>query len=266
MEELNQAALDLLESVMEEQHKEIPENNKSYIVSDTTSRFSGALWYEKMQEQNVILAGVGGIGSWLALLLARMNIKSLTLYDPDFVEEVNMAGQLYSSSNIGGSKVQSIIHTIQNYARYYNTNAISRVYDNNCIPGPIMICGFDNMAARKVFFSRWLTYISDSSEKDKCLFIDGRLNAEEFQVLAITGDNDAAIKEYREKWLFEDSEVEEAVCSYKQTTFMSNMIASVMANIFVNHVANMCNPIFPRDVPFFTAYSADTMYTNTIVL
>jgi molybdopterin/thiamine biosynthesis adenylyltransferase len=266
MEELDQDALALLESVMEEQHKEIPENNKSYIISDATSRFSGALWYEEIQKQNVILAGVGGIGSWLALLLARMNVDNIMLYDPDIVEEVNMAGQLYSAGSIGNAKVTSIINTIQNYARYYKTSAIRDNYTSNSNQGPIMICGFDNMAARKVFFRRWLSYVNSVTEKDKCLFIDGRLNAEEFQVLAITGDNTTAIKEYSEKWLFDDSEVEEAVCSYKQTTFMSNMIASVMANIFVNHVANMCKPVFPRDVPFFTAYSADTMYTNTIVL
>ena len=108
-------------------------------------------------------------------------------------------------------------------------------------------------------------HVEGKQDKEKCLFIDGRLNAEEFQVLAIQGNDERAIKEYKEKWLFNDSEVEEAVCSYKQTTFMANMSASVMVNIFVNFVANECNPIFPRDVPFFTSYSADTMFTKTIL-
>ena len=97
-------------------------------------------------------------------------------------------------------------------------------------------------------------------EKCKCLFIDGRLAAEEFQVFAIQGNDTRAIEEYSSKWLFSDYEAEETICSYKQTTFMANMIASIMVNVFVNFVANECNPLMPRDVPFLTQYSADTMF------
>ena len=41
---------------------------------------------------------------------------------------------------------------------------------------------------------------------------------------------------------------------------MANMIASMMINIFVNFVANKCNPLIPREVPFFTYYSDDNMF------
>ena len=46
---------------------------------------------------------------------------------------------------------------------------------------------------------------------------------------------------------------------------MANMIASVMVNLFVNFVANQCNPIIPRDVPFFMEYTAETMFTKMIL-
>ena len=84
-------------------------------------------------------------------------------------------------------------------------------------------------------------------------------------MLSIQGNDERAIKEYEEKWLFSDAEAEETICSYKQTTFMANMIASVMVNVFVNFVANMCNPIIDRDVPFFISYNAETMFTKTIM-
>lgn len=86
--------------------------------------------------------------------------------------------------------------------------------------------------------------------------------AEEYQVFAIQGTDERAMKEYEDKWLFSDEEAEETICSYKQTTFMANMIASTMVNIFVNFVANLCEPIFPREVPFFTSYDASTMFTK----
>lgn len=261
-----QEDLDFLDSVMEEQHKEIPENSKTLLLDESTSRFSGAVWYEKIQEKKVILAGLGGIGSWVALLLARLNIKGLVLYDPDLVERVNMAGQLYGRYDVGSYKVGAITAMISTFAEYYRYTTFGERFTSNSLTSNIMICGFDNMAARKVFFERWLDHVnSNPTEKSTCLFIDGRLNAEEFQVLAVKGDDNDAIEKYRTEWLFDDSEVEEATCSYKQTTFMANMIASVIVNIFVNFVANECEPIYPRDVPFFTSYSADTMFTKIVL-
>ena len=82
--------------------------------------------------------------------------------------------------------------------------------------------------------------------------------------MCITGDADYNIKKYEKDYLFRDSEAEETICSYKQTTFMANMIASVMVNLFVNFCANECDPLVPRDLPFFTEYSAETMFFKVI--
>ena len=128
-----------------------------------------------------------------------------------------------------------------------------------------MICGFDNMSARKTFFYKWFDHIKGKSEAERanCLYIDGRLAAEEFQVLCIKGDDEFNIRRYEKEFLFSDREADETVCSYKQTTFMANMIASVMVNLFVNFVANQCKPLIERDLPFYTTYSAETMYYKT---
>lgn len=242
----------------------IPTNSTTEIIQ-TTSRFSSAIWFEKIQQQDIILAGVGGIGSYVAFLLSRMKPKTIKIYDPDTVETVNMAGQLYGIRDIGLSKVRAINNKMRDFSSYYNTYVYDRRYSNNDAPGTIMICGFDNMEARKTFFNKWLDLVSVLSREDraKCLFIDGRLNAEEFQVLCVTGDNDYAINSYRDNWLFDDSDVEEAICSYKQTSYMANMIGSVMTNLFVNFCANMCDPVMPRDVPFLTRYDGTTMFFKT---
>jgi hypothetical protein len=128
-----------------------------------------------------------------------------------------------------------------------------------------MICGFDNMAARKLFFMKWTEHVYNKPETERkhCLFIDGRLAAEELQVLAFTGDNEWAINEYRSKFLFSDEEADTTVCSYKQTTYMANLIGSLMVNIFVNFVANEVAGWDDRDVPFFTSYDGLTMFFKT---
>lgn len=240
----------------------IPENSGSLHVDETTSRFSGAIWYENIQKKIITIAGVGGIGSYVTFLLGRMKPNQIIIYDPDVVEAANLSGQLYCSDDIGSHKVDSITSTIGKYSNYYQVVCFPERFTSESTATNIMICGFDNMEARRLFFEKWTSRVLmlPESEKEKCLFIDGRLAAEEFQVFAIQGNDERAMKEYESKWLFSDSEADETICSYKQTTFMANMIASVMVNIFVNFVANECEPLFPRDVPFMTSYSADTMY------
>lgn len=194
-----------------------------------------------------------------------MKPASLFIYDPDIVETANMSGQLYGRYDIGQYKVNALSNMINNYTEFGSIFAIPERFDDDKEASDIMICGFDNMAARSFFFNKWCNHVKSLPEdkRKECLYIDGRLAAEEFQVLCIKGDDEYNMNRYSRDFLFRDSEADETVCSYKQTTFMANMIASVMVNLFVNFVANQCNPLIERDLPFYTTYSAETMYYKT---
>ena len=63
----------------EEDFEKLPENSDTILYDDTTTRFSSAEWYKKIQELDIILAGIGGIGSYVAFLLSRLRPKSLFL-------------------------------------------------------------------------------------------------------------------------------------------------------------------------------------------
>ena len=260
--EIDEQGEALLEAALAAEEVVVPPNSGSLLVDEATSRFSGAIWYSAIQSKVITLAGVGGIGSYVGFLLARLKPAGLYLYDPDIVEQANMSGQLYGSGDLGQAKVSSLHRMLQVYANYYNSVTYQERFTAESEATDIMICGFDNMEARKLFFDAWEDRLMSKPEEErgKMLFIDGRLAAEEFQVFAIQGNDTRAMREYRSKWLFSDAVADETICSYKQTTFMANMIASVMVNLFVNFVANECNPIIDRDVPFMTQYSADTMY------
>lgn len=256
----------MLSVAMDGVHHEIPVNSQTITIDETTSRFSGAIWYEEIQKQTVTLAGVGGIGSYVGFLLSRLKPNRLIIYDPDRVETVNMSGQLYGQTDVGRYKCAALADMVMNYANYCNIVALDQRFEDGSDATDIMICGFDNMTARRTFYEKWkqrvLSYPAGSDNRKKCLFIDGRLAAEEFQVLSIQGDDERAMAAYEDKWLFSDAEAEETICSYKQTTFMANMIASVMVNVFVNFIANQCGSIIDRDVPFFISYDASTMFTK----
>lgn len=265
--ELSEEEQAILDQAVEDAHQEIPTNSATLLVDEATSRFSSAIWYENIQKKTVILAGVGGIGSYVGFLLARMKPASMFIYDDDIVEAANMSGQLYGQSDLGRTKVSALAEMIRNYAGYSSVFAINERFTNESEASDIMICGFDNMAARRLFFNKWVNHVQSKPEEERknCLFIDGRLAAEEFQVLCIKGDDEYNINRYSNEYLFSDAEADETICSYKQTTFCANMIASYMVNLFVNFCANQCEPLIDRDLPFLTTYNAETMYLKTEV-
>lgn len=243
----------------------IPLNSPTLLVDESTTRFSGAEWFNEIQKARIIIAGIGGIGSNVTFQLARMIPANLTLYDDDNVEMVNMAGQLFSSNNIGESKVNAIANMIYDYTSMKQVLAIKDKFTSDKEPGDIMICGFDNMRARRTFFNSWYNHILDKSEKErsKCLYLDGRLSMDTLQILCIRGDDQYNIERYERKFLFADYEADATVCSMKQTTYLACMIGSLMVNLFTNFIANTLNPVIPYDLPFFTEYDAQNMLLKT---
>lgn len=243
----------------------ITPNSPTLLVDESTTRFSGAEWFREIQKARIIVAGIGGIGSNVAFQLARMIPANLTLYDDDVVEMVNMAGQLYSYNDIGKSKVDAIADMIGRYTSMRLVLAVKDKFTSSKEPGDIMICGFDNMIARRVFFNSWNNHIQEKSkeEKSKCLYLDGRLSMDTLQIFCITGDDEYNINRYNKEFLFADYEAEETVCSMKQTTYLACMIGSLMVNLFTNFIANQLNPAIPYDLPFFTEYDAQNVLFKT---
>lgn len=233
------------------------------ISAEATSRFSGAIWYDKIKEQDVTVVGVGGIGSWTSLLISRLGVKSLTLYDDDTVELGNISGQFYSSNDVDRFKVDAIQAAINRYSVYYNVTSINQRFENNnSMVSPVVISCLDSMSARRTVFNAWRYAVNNSEDKSKFLFIDGRLSAETLQVFAVPGDDDSAIRRYKES-IFPDHEADTEICSYKQTSFMANMIASLITNVFVNYVASTIDGGAARAVPFKTEYLGEMMWFTT---
>ncbi len=243
----------------------IPLNSPTLVLDESTSRFSGAEWYNIIQQQSIIVAGIGGIGSNLCFQLSRMHPRSIFMYDDDRVETVNMAGQLYSRDDMGKTKVDAISKMMERYTNMRNIFAINERFTSGTEAGNIMMCGFDNMEARKTFFNSWHKLIKRSDvDKKTCLFLDGRLSIDTLQIFCLTGDDTANIERYENEFLFSDANADPTVCSLKQTTYLACMIGSLMTNLFTNWAANLLDPLIPYDLPFFTEYDAQNMIFKTI--
>lgn len=205
-------------------------------------RFKDAPWFPQNDEL-CLIGGSGGIGSWLTFFLVKAGFKPI-VYDDDIIEEHNLGGQLFRTKDVNTPKVQAISNIVRDFCGDQITTFKERITADSPTHH-FCFSAFDNMQARKDLFQVWKKSIPNCSITP--IFIDGRLTMEQMQIFAVTPDR---IEQYEEH-LFDDSEVEDAPCTMKQTSHSAAMIASHMTGIFTNHIANIYERENFRDVPFY---------------
>lgn len=235
---------------------ENPEKEKS----DIDLRFRGMDWSKFINKTHITVIGLGGIGSHLSFLLSRLMPCSMTLYDDDVVELKNLGGQLYSKDCLHVSKANSIQNIIRDFSLYHASIANNKFEETSHLTNYTFCC-VDNMATRKLVFEQWEKY---NNTEIPGLFIDGRLSVDTLQIFTIPSNSSYYIDKYKKEYLFEDKEADTTICNMKQTTFMGNMIASVMTNLFVNYCRNIVNKLDIADLPFFTEFTSDSINFKTI--
>ncbi len=58
----------------------------------------------KLKESHVLIAGLGGVGSWAAEMICRAGIGRMTIVDGDFVTSANINRQLPALTSTVGKK------------------------------------------------------------------------------------------------------------------------------------------------------------------
>ena len=232
-----------------------PETRGSFRKLETEeqfSRFKGLPWFDVIGRNVIVIGGAGGIGSYLSFFLARAGF-TIDIIDFDTVEMGNLSGQFFKSSNIGSKKVKAVYENVKEFSPSSRIfTCYSPITSETHVDGLYFMSAFDNMEARKNFFNIWKRNL-DKYEKFKSrydidvpIFIDGRLEAEQLQIFCVTKER---ISDY-EKFLYDDSEIEDVACTMKQTSHVAAMIASFMTVMLTNHVTNIYYREYVRDVPF----------------
>lgn len=224
-------------------------DEKSADLNPLTLRFNEAIWYNPGVE--IIVGGVGGIGSYLSFLLARQEAK-LYLYDFDTIETHNLGGQLYKTTDIGKLKSESIKNTIKEFSANDFVTCMGK-FEKDSMIGDIVFSGFDNMTARKLMFEAW------KNNPDRKIFIDGRMLAEQGQIYCVVPGRE----EDYEKTLFGDEEVQEQPCNYKATSYCGAIIAGLMVSCYNNYVTNEKLNAGVREVPFKMIYTLELLDFKT---
>lgn len=224
---------------------------------EETRRFSGMEWFETAKMKNIHIIGCGGVGSWVAVNMARFYPRSISLYDFDTVDDTNMAGQFFFSNQVGIPKASALSDNIRDFTAGLTTvnTCISKFdvgdinYDND-----VYILALDDQQEKINIFNKFTWWHRDKGT----WLIDCRLSVDRLQIISmrIRQDHDrynTCVNVYRDRFLFAPGEAESTSCTMKQTTFMANLIGGLVANVYTSICMQECSEM-PVPVPFFIEY------------
>ncbi|OQY18915.1 MAG: thiamine biosynthesis protein ThiF [Desulfobacteraceae bacterium 4572_35.1] len=107
------------------------------------------------------IAGVGGLGSAVAVALTRMGIGKLIIADYDCVELSNLNRQQYFIDQIGLTKVEALRANLARINPFTAINCVHRHLDNDNIAKiftgiDVMVEAFDNAESKAMLAHLWL--------------------------------------------------------------------------------------------------------------
>ncbi len=107
------------------------------------------------------IAGAGGLGSNVAMLLARSGLERLTIIDHDSVEPSNLNRQHYWPRHIGQSKVEALKESLLALNPHIRLSLHNVFLDDKNIPSLLPACGiwveaFDRADSKALFVEKAL--------------------------------------------------------------------------------------------------------------
>lgn len=169
------------------------------------------------------LIGCGGIGSFTALVLSKMGVQHLHLYDPDAIEEHNLPNQLFRLTDVGRFKVEALKEIIQEFAG--SPVEVQPVEVEARRMTGVVISGVDSMRARKAIWARSIRYRAGILR-----YLDARMGAEVARIYAVNPTDPDDIRFY-EKTLYADEEAEVLPCTAAAIIYSGFAIASLIGNL-----------------------------------
>ena len=113
----------------------------------------GAMLQSRFSSATVAICGLGGLGSNIAIALARAGVGKLILIDFDRVDLSNLHRQQYRATQIGRYKTEALAENLREIAPYTEIETVTRriTEDNACslLKGADIVCeAFDDAQAK----------------------------------------------------------------------------------------------------------------------
>ena len=177
----------------------------------------------------VTVIGAGATASWLVLMLARLGIKNITVFDFDVVEEHNVPNQAFGLQDIGKKKVEALQEMV-----HVQTGVDIVVHDKRFIKqrlNGIVFCMIDTMEGRKQI---WEDAVKMKTRIDH--YIEPRMGLDMARIYNVNPMDLNHIKQY-ETTFYGDEDAEVSACGTSLTVVTSAVAtASWCARQLINFV------------------------------
>ena len=185
------------------------------------SRQEGLVPRERLESLAISVIGVGAIGRQVALQLASLGARHMTLVDFDAVEEVNITTQGYLWEDLGKSKVLATAQAISRIDSNIEVNQICARFRPGLFVGDAIFCCVDSISARGAIWR--------SAGKNTQFWVDGRMLGEVIRVLTVAGEEGQA---YYPTTLFAQAEAMAGACTARGVIYTAAIAAGLMTGQF----------------------------------
>lgn len=175
---------------------------------------------EKFGDKEVHVVGVGATGSYVALLLAKMGVRNIHVWDFDDVESHNLPNQVYRLKDVGRAKVDALKEIISEATGTEISAHNQAVTGGTALRGIVFLL-VDSMNVRKEIWSGSLKFKLPVE-----LMVETRMAIDNGRVYAIRPSRPADIKLW-EGTLYSDEEAEESPCTARSIAPTVAYIASL---------------------------------------
>jgi len=123
--------------------------------------------YDKLKKSTVGVAGLGGLGSAVAVALARMGLGTLILLDYDVVEPSNLNRQQFTIDQIGTPKTEAIKTNLAKINPYVRINIFREVLTGDNLhdmfkSADVLVECFDRAEEKKMLLEKAAEYLPET--------------------------------------------------------------------------------------------------------
>lgn len=191
----------------------------------------GIVDIDRLADLKVAIVGAGAVGSFTALLLAKMGVGSIKVWDGDTVELYNIPNQFHSEKSIGKNKTESLKELLIDMAGVEIESEPYVIIKESPISfdADIVILAVDSIEARKMIWEQFI--------KNKFgikLLLDPRMGGESYRAYALRPTDTLAQSKY-EATLYEKED--ETPCSERSIIYNVAILSGMLARLVKGFVS-----------------------------
>lgn len=192
---------------------------------------------DEINRYAVGIIGTGAIGSFVAMALTKMGFNNIVTWDPDKIEDHNIANQMFPVADIGKRKANATKDMVKMFSGENIISLATKItgrkasdYLNQAYPGKhqILILAVDSLDVRKDIVDGLYGYVTD------CTVIDARMGAKTYRVMGFKADDRNETDAYL-KTLVPDGEAVQEHCGQKSIIYTVLGVAAEVCG-FVHYI------------------------------